>query len=92
MTDQELKKLTDEVREEFQIPPYFSENSLKNYVSEGIFELTKLIPTIDFVADLHARSILKNYVLYAYNKKLDEFFINYNPNILRLQLSQCKPM
>lgn len=32
---QPFEKIADEVREEFQIPPYFDDAALMNYIKEG---------------------------------------------------------
>ena len=40
-----------------------------------------LCPDVDYDTDLIARGLLKNYVLYAYYKRIDEFKINYASSI-----------
>lgn len=77
-----------EIREEFQFPPYFKDASINNYILEGEAELLKLVEDIDFDEDRIARSLLKNYVNYAYYKRTDEFFENYNGNIIGWQMNQ----
>lgn len=87
MLDSVATTLRNELKEEFQIPPYFPDESLERYVKEGDAFFTNLVKEIDYDTDLQARSLLKNYVFYAYHKKLDEFVINYNSNIVTWQMS-----
>ncbi len=84
------ENLAKEIRDEFQIPPFFSDESLKSYIKEGVFEFNNLVINTDFDIDLIARSLLKNYCFYAFNKKLDEFWENYNSSILRWQFSKME--
>lgn len=85
MTEEVLKQLVKEVRDEFQIPPYFPDTSLTNYAKEGEAFLQSK-KSHDIETDMTARSLLKNYINYAYFKRLDEFENNYNHNIVGWQL------
>lgn len=88
MSDEQIKILTKEIRSEFQIPPYFEDSALENCILEGEYEFTKLVPNVNFQEDLAAKSLLKNYVYYAYFKRLDDFYVNYNAKIISWQLGQ----
>lgn len=86
-----LEQLTEEVRREFKIPPYFKNEGLYQYLREGEAALLNLTcGEIDFNEDLLARSLLKNYTCYAYFKMLHEFWENYNSDILRWQFSRLE--
>lgn len=88
MDNKILDMIIQEVREEFQIPPYFPDINIANYAKEGEQELLKLVKPIDFEKDLIAKSLLKNYINHAYFKKTNEFMVNYNINIVGWQLSR----
>ena len=67
---------------------YYEDSSIRNNIREGNYRLTKLVGTIDYDEDLTARALLKNYVLYAYNSRTDEFFENYSDEILSWQMDK----
>jgi hypothetical protein len=77
--------LIDEFRTDFQIPPYISDDSLQRYAYEGEAALGCLVLGADFSNDLEARGLLKNYMYYAHNHVVNEFFENYKSDILRWQ-------
>lgn len=81
-----MEQLIDEIREEFQIPPYFPDESLANYIIEGETYLGTLNPVVKLEEDMMFRSLLKNYVYYAYNHRINEFVQNYRSLILSWQL------
>lgn len=83
-----VDKIIEEVREEYLIPPYYSDNSLKNHINAGVQLLLQIVENIDFSEDLVARSFLKIYVLYAYNQKADEFRVNYNADLVAWQMDK----
>ena len=81
-----MENLVKEVREEFQIPPYFSDEGLKRYLQEGKTRLDELNPGRYFDTDLTFRMLLKNYTYYAYHHKVHEWEQNYANLILNWQL------
>lgn len=83
-----INKIIEEVREEYRIPPYYSDNSLKNHINAGVQLLLQIVDIVDFNDDLVARSFLKIYVLYAYNQKADEFRVNYNADLVAWQMDK----
>ena len=83
-----IDNLIDEIRKEKFIPFYYEDSSIRNNIREGNYRLTKLVGTIDYDEDLTARALLKNYVLYAYNNRTDEFFENYSDEILSWQMDK----
>ena len=80
-----------EVRQEFQIPPYFGDVSLRRYLNEGKHRLYTLNPGRSLETDDTFRSLLKNYVYYAYNHKTYEWEQNYAAIILSWQLESEVP-
>ena len=83
----EFQTIVKEVRGEFQIPPYFSDEALKNYVAEGYERLLGLNPGRDLKNDKTFRMLLKNYIYYAYHHKVNEWEQNYANLILSWQMS-----
>ncbi len=81
-----MKQLIEEVRQEFQIPPYFPDEGIENYIKEGIDWLDRLNPGRDYDNDLTYRSLLKNYAYYAYHHKTNEWAKNYETLILGWQI------
>ncbi len=86
MEEKVLQKLIDEVRQEFHIPPYFKDEGLKNYALEGSAVLLGLNPGRNVETDLSYRSLLKNYVNYAYYHQINEWRQNFATMILEWQL------
>lgn len=78
--------LAAEVREEFQIPPYFPDTALQRYLQEGKERLDSLNPGRDIEKDKTFRMLLKNYAYYAYHHKVNEWEQNYANVILSWQL------
>ena len=83
----EFQTIVKEVRGEFQIPPYFSDEALKNYAAEGYERLLGLNPGRDLKNDKTFRMLLKNYIYYAYHHKVNEWEQNYANLILSWQMS-----
>lgn len=88
MKTESINKLIIEIREEYQIPLFFDSKALENFIFEGSDELSKLVEEFDVDNDLTARSLLKNYVNYAFNKRTNEFFELYLTRILSWRLSK----
>lgn len=78
--------LEAEIRQDFQIPPYFPATSLKNIIREGEAYLMSLNPGRDIDSDMIYRTLLKNYVNYSYHHRLNEWIENYNGMRLTWQL------
>lgn len=88
MEDKLVNTLIEELRGEYQIPPYYTDKSLTNNIKEGNDELLRFVCEIDYDKDLTARSLLKNYVYYAFFNKTYEFFENYSKDLLSWQMSK----
>ena len=69
-----FESLVEEFKEDFQIPPFISFETLKNYAQEGYqFLKSKKDEDFDINVDHSARALLKEYMNYAYFKKRNEF-------------------
>lgn len=55
---------------------------LQHLIAEGLAYLKKYSPSADFQSDDFARSLLKNYVLYALSNATDDFKVNYREDIM----------
>lgn len=69
MTQITLEEVTNEVRAEFHIPPFFKDDDLKRLVNQSDAYLSMLVDGINYGSDLVARDLLKYRVYYAYNGK-----------------------
>lgn len=81
-----MEVLIEEIRLEFQIPPYFPDGALQSYIEEGKERLDGLNPGRNIETDKTFRMLLKNYVYYAYHHKAHEWEQNYASLILSWQL------
>lgn len=85
-TDEDINDLVEEIKKEQQIPSFFDDEILINYVKEAKYNInTSSGAEIDYDTDLDARSLLKNYVLYANHKRLAEFKQLYCGEYAKLQ-------
>lgn len=75
-----------EIRREQAISPAIKDETIIQYIKEGIMDIDDVCgDEIDFNKNLIARSLLKNYVLYANYKRLAEFKELYSGEYIRLQ-------
>lgn len=86
-----MDKLVAEVRREYQIPPYFPDSGIGQYLKEGKARLDELNPGRDMEKDMIFRMLLKSYAYYAYHHKVDEWEKNYASLILSWQLGSEVP-
>lgn len=86
MDEQDLLELIAEVRRDYQIPPFFKDTGLRTYAKEGEQTLLSLNPLADITEDQVYRSLLKNYIYYAYYHRINEWRQNYAQMILEWQL------
>ena len=74
MIDAQIYKLLEEIKREQHISPFREDKEIKSYINDGEYDINKVCGAeIDYEKDLRARSLLKNYVLYADYKRLAEF-------------------
>lgn len=86
MSDDQINEILKEIKDEQQIPSFFNDQILINYIKEAEYNINQNSGvTIDYDDDLDARSLLKNYVLYANHKRLAEFKQLYCGEYAKLQ-------
>lgn len=86
MSEEKIKKILQEIKDEQQIPSFFNDQILINYIKEAEYSINQNSGnSIDYDKDLEARSLLKNYVLYANHKRLAEFKQLYCGEYAKLQ-------
>lgn len=86
MNDKTLNTIIKEIRDEQQISPFIKDETLKQYVKDGEYDINQNSGTqIDYKDDLFARRLLKNYVMYANHKRLAEFKQLYYSDYAQLQ-------
>lgn len=86
MTGDERELLVQEMRDEFQIPPYYNDMQLTNLAKEGEMVVGGLNPGQSISEDLTYRMLIKNYMYYAYHHRVSEFMDNYARVILTWQM------
>ncbi len=87
-----IMTLIKEIRSEQHISPFRENEEFEGYVKEAIYDINeKCGAKIDYDKDLKARSLLKNYVLYADFKRLAEFKELYGGEYAELQAKYYKP-
>ncbi len=87
MDDAILIDLVDEVRADYQIPPYTPNDTIVRAVKESAARLSGLVETaINWYKDHTARELLKARAHYSPNHVLDEFETNYGHEISAWQL------
>ena len=92
MTEAQIGKLLEEIKQEQHPFPYKEDEEFIGYINEGAFDINEICGTeIDYEKDLKARSLLKNYVLYADNKRLAEFRQLYGGEYAALQAKYYRP-
>lgn len=91
MNDTQINKLITEIKGEQHISPFEEDEVLKGYIKEAEYDINdKAGAEIDYEKDLKARSLLKNYVLYARFKRLAEFKQLYVGEYANLQADYYK--
>ena len=86
-----MEVLVKEIREEFRIPPYYEDAAIERNIKEGEFRLSRLNQGRNIEQDLMYRNLVKNYVYYAFNNVINEFFENYASSILEWQMESEVP-
>nr|DAW02259.1 MAG TPA: head to tail adaptor [Caudoviricetes sp.] len=74
MNTTQIEKILKEIKSEQHLSPFKEDEEIISYIKEGEFDINHVVgKEINYDEDLQARSLLKNYVLYADNKRLAEF-------------------
>lgn len=90
MTDAQIQKLLQEIKNEQH--PLEDDETLIGYIKDGEYDINEDSgEKIDYEIDLKAKSLLKNYVLYARYKRLAEFKQLYVGDYAYLQAKYYKP-
>lgn len=92
----QIDKLLNEVKSDLQLPSSFPGENLTQKIKEGEYYLNSLVIgvgaiDIDFVNDLNARSLLKEYTRHSYFGVLDEFKKKYEGEIIDTQIKRLQP-
>lgn len=89
MNDTQIKALLQEIRNEQH--PIEDDETLIGYIKDGEYDINEDSgEKIDYGIDLKAKSLLKNYVLYARYKRLAEFKQLYAGEYANLQAKYYK--
>ena len=92
MNEEQINKLLQEIKNEQHPSPFKEDIEFIGYIKDGEYDINKACGTvIDYEKDLKARSLLKNYVLYADYKRLAEFKQLYGVEYALLQAEYYKP-
>lgn len=90
MTDTQIEKILQEIRNEQH--PMENDEALIGYIKDGEYDINDVSgENIDYEIDLKAKTLLKNYVLYARYKRLAEFKELYGGDYANLQAKYYKP-
>ena len=92
MNDTQIHKLIDEIRGEQHISYMEDDGVVNGYIKDGEYDINDCCgEQINYEVDLKARSLLKNYVLYARFKRLAEFKQLYVGEYAYLQAKYYNP-
>lgn len=87
MTSEQKAALIDEIREDFQIPPYQTDDVIERAIDKCYARLSALQGlSFDPDVDLVGKSLLCNAVYYELYHRYEEFELAWGPNILSWQL------
>lgn len=74
MNKEQILILLEEIKSEQHTSPFKEDKEIIGYIKQAEYNINYVSGAIiDYDVDLDARSLLKNYVLYADNKQLAEF-------------------
>lgn len=92
MSDYERYELVEEIRGEQHISPNEGDNVVMGYLKDAQYDIDEYCgEKINYNVDLKARSLLKNFVLYARYSRLAEFRQLYAGEYAYLQAKYYKP-
>ena len=81
-----IDDLITEVKTDYQIPSFISNETIQRYAEEGLAYFNSLVAgELDYETDKQLRGLLKNYIYYAYEHVTNEFRENFQPMILSWQ-------
>lgn len=88
MTNEQLTAIREEIRADFQIPPYTPDAIIERAVQRCAARLESLKPGAGFETDTVGRGLLGNYVYYDLVHRGEEFLQNYGADVRAWQLSE----
>lgn len=92
MNNTQIDNLVREIRGEQHISYMEDDEVIQGYIKDGEFDINDCCgEKINYEIDLKARSLLKNYVLYARNARLAEFKQLFVGEYAYLQAKYYKP-
>lgn len=81
------KKMVREIREEFRLPPYFTDKQIEVLVKESV-AFFRLLGEVNILDDSTVWTLVKNRVFYAYNNRIADYQDDFASMILTWQMSQ----
>lgn len=79
--------LLEQIKQYLKVSWDDEDTLIENYINRGKAKLNELVGAeLDFETEGHARSLLFDFVRYAYNNATEYFEENFRSEILRLQL------
>ncbi|QIK85855.1 hypothetical protein G7061_04205 [Erysipelothrix sp. HDW6B] len=88
-----IKKIIEEVRQEFALSPFDTDSMIATYLKEGIYDIERIAGSqIDYDKDMQARVLLKNYVNYRRHGRLAEFKEVYAGEYTEIQIKYFNPI
>lgn len=92
MSEEQISDLLDEIKREQHPSPFKEDEEIIGYIKDGEYSINyDSGARIDYEKDLDARSLLKNYVLYADHKRLAEFKELYGADYENLKAKYYNP-
>lgn len=92
MNDARIQKLLKQIKDEQHISPFEEDDVIIGYIKEAEYDINDNCGTeINYEDDLKARSLLKDYVFYAREKRLAEFRQLYGGEYAVLQAKYYNP-
>ncbi len=81
------EKAVREIREEFRLPPYFTDKQLTILVEESV-DYLRLLGEVNILDDRLAWTLVKNRVFYAYNNRVADYQDDFASLLLQWQMNQ----
>lgn len=88
MDNELITTLCEEIRTDYQIPPYTPDEVIERAIVKCAARLDSLKPGADFETDALGRGYLKDFVYYDMMHRTEEFMQNYGADIRSWQLSE----
>lgn len=83
----DFTKIAEEARDEYHIPYFVTDKTLKSYAQKGHGFLSALVQEVDYDNDMIARDLLCRFIFYAHNARTADFQIDNMHDINTWQMS-----